>query len=542
MGCCGSKSTYGVPPEDTQPAIEKIRGKFGKDVLLMCIKDQNHPGKLCLSGGTTTAMEDEITALLMQDPNNKDIKKESDQYDCMYDTVWRNTSLTTGLSAFSRTKSYFPRGTLLVKLLDVIAKHGWLLSACPNFGGVAGRDDKGKVTSTVDWPVFVFYKDGEEKYAPEHLFFAVKDSNIPGKLCAAGPIGEMENAMAMKLQAITPDADVKSEKDSYDGDFDVVWRNTSITSGLSMMSFEKPYYPKGQTNVAIIECAYSFGWRALAAPNFGGKGDSWPGVIFRKVKDPAPEPPKVLFASVKDANRPGKLCLAGPAAPQVASKLVSALQPLKGNDGVKIEADSYDTAGGYEQVLRNTGITSGAFSSVFGLSYFPRSDSMNAILGTLSTEGYGCVACPNFGGMLDSWPSFIFEEGISTPTMWIAVKDDSIPGKFNLGGGDIKDNPALVSELMEVLVSFCGEKVEQTKDSYDDSYDVCFRNTVLTSGHAHFTLAKPFWPHGFVIESLLSVLLKHGWVAVGGPNFGDNGNTWPGMVLAKRRKVGMPGV
>jgi hypothetical protein len=533
MGCCGSKSTYGVDVDIIPEKIQKARSKYGTNILLMCIKDQNVPGKLCLSGGTSDALEDELTTLLKADKNNTGVVKEKDKYDHMYDTVWRHTSLTTGHATFSLTKSYFPRGTLLVKMFDLLARHGWLLYAAPNFGGVESRDDKGNITSCVDWPVFVFYKDSaDSQYTHEHLFFGVKDSNIPGKLCAAGPVGDMEAAMATKLQAFTPD--VKSEKDSYDEDFDVVWRNTSITSGHCLTSFEKSYFPKGQTNVAVLECAYSFGWRALAAPNFGGQGDSWPCVIFRKLKEGS-NPPKVVLVSIKDANIPGKVCFAGSAASALVPRVCSALQQVPGNNDVKAEKDQYDST--YDEVLRNTKMTSGAFSSLFGLEYFPRCDSMTTFLDTMTAQRFSCVACPNFGGMLDSWPTFIFEETPNPqPTMWVAVKDDNIPGKLNLGGGDIKSDPTLAQELSEVLADFCGPKVEQTKDSYDESYDFCFKNTVLTSGHATFTFAKPYWPHGFVIEAFLAVLLKHGWVAVGGPNFGQNGNTWPGFVFTKSRK------
>merc|ERR1712072_1605817 len=94
--------------------------------------------------------------------------------------------------------------------------------------------------------------------------------------------------------------------DSYDDDFDVCLRNTKITSGMCGLSLEKSYFPHGQTNAAILECAYSFGWRAVAAPNFGGEGDSWPCVIFRKLKGSC-NPPKVVVAAIKDSNNPGTL-------------------------------------------------------------------------------------------------------------------------------------------------------------------------------------------------------------------------------------------
>merc|ERR1711908_15534 len=98
-----------------------------------------------------------------------------------------------------------------------------------------------------------------------------------------------------------------------------------------------------------------------------------------------------------------------------------------------------------------------------------------------------------------------------------------IPGKVCLGGGDIASDPTLGSELLDVLQQLCGSKVQQTKDDYDKNFDYCYKNTVVSTGHATFTWSKPYWPHGYVVESVLQVLLNHGWRAVGGPNFGDNG-------------------
>jgi len=34
-----------------------------------------------------------------------------------------------------------------------------------------------------------------------------------------------------------------------------------------------------------------------------------------------------------------------------------------------------------------------------------------------------------------------------------------------------------------------------------------------------------------VLEAVLQVMFKRGWRAAGGPNFGDNGNTWPGIIF-----------
>mmetsp|Transcript_116919 Transcript_116919/g.363962 ORF Transcript_116919/g.363962 Transcript_116919/m.363962 type:complete len:533 (+) Transcript_116919:68-1666(+) len=530
MGCCGSKSTYGIAPEDIQTTTDRLRSKFGCDILIMSIKDQNVPGKLCLTGDVDPALVEAITRLLTSDENNKKVEQTNDKYDLMWRYVWRNTSLTSGHTTFSLAKSYFPRGKIIVKLLDTIAGFGWGLSATPNFGGVQSRDDKGVPVVTVDWPIFIFYKDTASRFTGEHLLFAVKDSNIPGKLCAAGPVGgDLEANMTEALKPFS--ADVKSEKDSYDNDYDVVWRNTSITTGMTVMSFAKAYFPKGQTNVALLECCYRAGWRAVAAPNFGGQGDSWPCYILRKLKDAAEPPPELLIGAIKDSNLPGKLCMSGPSADRVAKAMCTALLKVEGNDKVKSEKDSYDTD--HDAVCRDVKVTTGMQAFSFRVPYFPRGDSMKAMLGSWRAEGFQVVACPNFGGMQDSWPTFVLERRDDVgPQLYLAVKDDNIPGKVCI----TSDGPAdagLGSDLLEVFQALCGEKVQQTADDYDRSYELAFRHTVLTSGHATFTMAKPYWPHGYVLELTLQVLLKRGWRAEGGPNFGDDGNTWPGIIFSR---------
>jgi len=496
----------------------------------MGIKDQNVPGKLCLSGNVEPALSDAILKMFKDDPLNKDVVIEKDKYDSMWETVFRNTSLTSGHSTFSLAKSYFPKGKIMVKLFDTIASFGWGMAAAPNFGGVESTDDKGNVTSCVDWPVFIFYKEANSPYTEEHLLLAVKDSNVPGKLCAAGPVGNLEGKMTAALQAFAKD--VKSEKDKYDEDYDVVWRNTSITSGMSALSLAKSYFPKGNVNIALLNCAYSCGWRAVAAPNFGGQGDSWPCIVFRKLKAFSAPAPELLFVSLKDSNIPGKLCFSGPSADAATDACCGALTKVEGNSEVKSEKDSYDDD--FDAVCRNVKMTTGMAAFSFKLPYFPRCDSMTTVLDTLAWESFQVVACPNFGGMLDSWPTFILEKRDSVAQqMYLAVKDDNIPGKVCLGGGGIATDPTLGAELLDVFKTLCGEKVEQAPDDYDKTFELAFRNTVMTSGHATFTWSKPYWPHGYVLEATLQVLLKHGWRAAGGPNFGNDGLTWPGIIFQK---------
>mmetsp|Transcript_53546 Transcript_53546/g.120718 ORF Transcript_53546/g.120718 Transcript_53546/m.120718 type:complete len:535 (+) Transcript_53546:86-1690(+) len=532
MGC-------GTSVPDKQAAADmlafmksNVRPKYSEKLIILSIKDQNSPGKMSISGDTTPELEDQITALFLADEKNKKVLKENDKYDVMYDVTWRNTCMTTGHSTFSLQKSYFPRGKLFVSLMDLMAKNGWALAGAPNFGGVESRDDKGNVTSCVDWPVFVFYEDKTpEKYAPGHLLLAVKDSNMPGKLCAAGPIlgTPVVDAVTAKLQEITPKA--KNEKDSYDDDFDVVWRETSITSGMSMMSFAKSYFPKGKTNHGLLQTFYEHGWRAVAAPNFGGQGDSWPCVVLRKLAVEAATP-EILFASIKDSNVPGKLCLSGPSANRVAESIKQRLSQVGGNADVKLEKDSYDDD--HDEVVRNINITTGMAAFSLKLPYFPRCDSMLAYLEGAAAEGFTIAACPNFGGMVDSWPTFIFEQNPSPgPVAFLAVKDDNIPGKVNMGGGGMKDDPTLEKDMLDVLVSLGCPSVKQAPDDYDKTFDLCFKHTVVTSGNKVFTWAKPYYPHGFVVEAILRVLLGHGWMVTGGPNFGNDGLQWPGITLTK---------
>jgi hypothetical protein len=339
----------------------------------------------------------------------------------------------------------------------------------------------------------------------------------------------MEARMEQALKVFS--SKVKSEKDSYDDDYDVVWRNTEITSGMSAMSFAKSYFPKGKTNVALLECAYSCGWRVVAAPNFGGKGDSWPCMVLRRLKEPR-EAPEILFASIKDSNQPGKLCFAGKSAERATDVVCGVLTKLADNGSVKSEKDSYDDD--YDAICRNVHITTGMAAFSLTLPYFPRCDSMITVLSTLAGEGFQVVGCPNFGGMKDSWPTFIFEKrGDVAPQMFLAVKDENYPGKLCLGGGGIGSDSTLGAELLEVLQSLSGPDVTQTLDDYDRTFELAYKNTRITTGGPKFTFSKVYWPHGFIVEQLLTVLLNHGWKVEGGPNFGDDGLTWPCMIFSK---------
>ena len=74
-------------------------------------------------------------------------------------------------------------------------------------------DDK----KMVDWPMIIFKKDTEELYEKDTLFMAVKDQNIPGKLCACGPedlIAQLQGSFHSKMKSLIPE--VEMAFDEYD--------------------------------------------------------------------------------------------------------------------------------------------------------------------------------------------------------------------------------------------------------------------------------------------------------------------------------------
>merc|ERR1719238_1226794 len=108
------------------------------------------------------------------------------------------------------------------------------------------------------------------------------------------------------------------------------------------MSFKKAYFPIGINFVAILEVCYAAGWRPVGAPNWGGYGDSWPSVVFRKLANPG-QAPEVLFGAIKDSNIPGKFCFAGPSADSVVNAVCAKLKNVTDNGGAVSQMDEYDT-------------------------------------------------------------------------------------------------------------------------------------------------------------------------------------------------------
>ena len=342
---------------------------------------------------------------------------------------------------------------------------------------------------------------------------------------------KLKGDFASRLKQVSPEAN--ESFDDYDTaqEWDVVYRNTSLTSGMQAFSLAKPYFPKGNVLYALLEEVYKIGWRLVSSPNFGGNNVDWPCFIFKRLLNPPATPPALVFAAVKDQNIPGKLCLSGSPSHtgQVAKLLHGALRSVKGHDQVALSKDEYDTD--WEHVIRNTSITTGHQAFSFKTAYFPRNDSIMALTRTMGKQGWKLIACPSFGGMGASWPTFFWEyDGTPFETAFVAIKDQNWPGKVCLGGV----GKEVTEGILNGLKVMSGPDVQCAKDDYDQDYDIAFRNTKMTTGHACCSLQNSWWPYAYPMELILGELHKHKWLPAGGPNFGSMKLTWPAVLLQRK--------
>mmetsp|Transcript_117627 Transcript_117627/g.332765 ORF Transcript_117627/g.332765 Transcript_117627/m.332765 type:complete len:538 (-) Transcript_117627:164-1777(-) len=525
MGCCEATQ---VNHEASASYMATLRSSGKANILILGIKDQNYIGKayLCGADAKDVSLVDTFAAAL--EKTNPGVTQKRDDYDKMWDIAWRNTRFTSGAQAFSMTKPYFPRGKAVLGVLDALGYHGWVPTAAPNFGGPIDDD------SAADWPTIIFGRD-DGRFTKDNLFMAVKDQNVPGKLCAAGPadvIEGLKEKITRTLQGFSPKVEVGFDSYDTEEDWDIVWKETSITSGAAAFSMAKPYYPKGKVVVAIVEEVYKLGYRLVAAPNFGGNSVDWPCFIFRRLATEE-DPPQILMGAIKDQNLPGKLTLAGREAHQVANALQAALKDVHKNESVTVRTDEYDAD--WDEVVRETSMTNGLAAFNFKLAYFPRNDAVMAMLQTLNAEGYSLAACPNFGGIGASWPSFIWEKtGRPVKSAFVAIKDQNIPGKVCFGGLAGED---VENALLAGFRALAGQDVHSGKESYDKAFDFCYNNTKMTSGSVPCSMQNAWWPFGYPLEMVLSELDAMGWKPVGGPNFGAGKLSWSSVVLEKDLSV-----
>eukprot|EP00438_Fugacium_kawagutii_P024829 Skav205731 [mRNA] locus=scaffold1496:147395:149101:+ [translate_table: standard] len=528
MGCVGSVN---VSHEESLRFMEKWRGEGkGRDFLLMGIKDQNMVGKVYFSGAATADPQLVASLDAVLKKTRSDVCRGRDEFDHLWDLVWHNTRMTSGYQFMSMKKPFFPIGKHVVELMDILGSHAWVPFASPNYGGPMG--DK----ASVDWPMIILKKDPDGLYEKETLFFAVKDQNIPGKLCACGPpevVEQLRTNLTNKLRQASKD--VQEGFDDYDtaSEWDIVWRNTSITSGMQAFSMAKPYFPKGKVVLSMLTEVYKLGWELVCCPNFGGNEVDWPCFIFKRLKSQALRESPLVFAAVKDQNVPGKLCLSvTPSHLQdVTNTIAQPLQRVKGNEGLKSEKDEYDAD--HDQVLRNTSITTGMQAFSFKTAYFPRNDSVLAITRSMGEKGWKLAACPMFGGMGASWPCFVWHyTGKRMQTALVAVKDQNWPGKVCVGGVEKE----VANALLVAFKAMSGPDAESGLDSYDQDFDFAIRNTKMTTGSAMCSMQNSWWPYGFPMEVILGELQRFGWEPAGAPAFGSMKLSWPAVIFQREAK------
>ena len=526
MGCVGSVN---VDHDSSEDFITKWRkeGK-GKDFLLMGIKDQNKTGKVYFSGaalgdkGLVKALDKVLKS------TNEGVREDRDDNDKLWDLIWHDTKLTSGYQRLSLKKPFFPIGKHVVKLLDTLGQHGFVPCASPNYGGP--WDQK----YSVFWPMIIFKKDNEELYEKETLLLAIKDQNNPGKLCACGPaevMSQLKGDFFSRLKKVSPDA--KQGFDEYDTarEWDVVWRDTSLTSGMAAFSIARPYFPKGKVIFAILEEIYKLGWQLVCGPNFGGKDVNWPCFVFKRLKAETSSG-ALAFGVVKDSNIPGKFCITASASEEqdVAKSILESLKKLVVNSGVKLQKDDYDADHG--QVIRNTCITTGGLRSMaWELCYFPRCDSLLAITRTMGEKGWKLEGCPSFGGMGVTWPGFVWRyTGTPMQTAVVAIK--FVPGKVCIGGVEKE----LASSLLSAFQVMSGPEVERKNDQFDSGFAMVFHKTKMTRERSMCSGYSDWWPYGYPMEVLIGELQQFGWEPAGGPTFGGIQLSWPVMVFQREAR------
>jgi len=527
MGGCSGRNLR-VTPIDVEAYMQSRRLLDGGKFLILAVRDTNWPGPSG-SVGVCIPTDDQALLLELDDVMREscpDAVRQTEIDNSMYDAMYRHTQLTTGNRFFPQwgTPIWFPRGRIVVRMLDVLARNGWVSFDGPNFGGPLGE----KVDFS--WPVFMFSRDEQDIYTTDNLFVAIKDQgfigNYQGQVCVAGPSSALEELET----TITPlfSREVTIEKGDSDGDWDLVWTGTNLTSGLTFTGVS--YFPKGRELHKVLTGFYALGWRLVGAPNFGGDEYDWPCLIFRRLKTKVVAP-NLLIVGVKDQCIPGKVCLAGGEdTAEAASEMLKKLAFVPGNNNAFLEEPGSDED--WPSVLRKTKITTGAAMFSMRLAYFPRNDAVIAMLQSLGGLGWAVVSCPNFSGRTDAWPTFILERRKSPVTHGlVAIKDQNYPGKVCIGG-PYEAAEALLSGFKKVN----GDRVEQVKDDYDQTFDVCYKNTTMTCGGQVCPLIeKPWFPYGYPLEMLMHELQKVGWTVVGGPNFGSGRLSWPTLILVRNQ-------
>lgn len=492
MGGCNGREGPDALGSNPDLFMIELRGRSLDKYLLMAIKV---PDEICLS--MPSGNEELIVELdaVMKD-NCAAATRQDDIDGTMWDYSWKYTKFTSGYSFFG--KSWLPQGKTIVKVLDVLAKFGWTLTDGPNFGGVDSQVD-------ACWPVLIFQRDTNVFYTNENLFITVDGTSTPGKLYVAGSASIIEELETDFVQ----ENSLALTKGEPGVSWDALWENIDITTASSFFSANSNY-PKGRKVHRVLEGIYKFGWRLVGAPNFGGSSANWPCLSFRRLRPTLRTPQQLLLVSVMNRG----IFFTGCLAQESVLAIREEIRCLPGNNDVK-ESNDDD----WDAVLRQIAMTGAEDSS-------PRGDIMMAMFRSLTSRGLCTVSCINFGTSGAIWPTFVLEKRWGTvEPAFVAILDS----KVCIGGAD----DAIIG-IRDGFKNLIGERVEQGKDSGGSKYDVYFTNTIMTNGkRCPLSGQRSWWPYGYPLEMLLSEFYEAGFIVVGGPNFGSQGEC-PGIVFHRR--------
>eukprot|EP00811_Abedinium_folium_P029879 NODE_4740_length_1853_cov_4.754925.p1 GENE.NODE_4740_length_1853_cov_4.754925~~NODE_4740_length_1853_cov_4.754925.p1 ORF type:complete len:509 (-),score=165.89 NODE_4740_length_1853_cov_4.754925:240-1766(-) len=254
-------------------------------LLLMAVKDQSSPGKICFSGGQARIASEAVAAALLPLPGNSEVRSGRDEFDVDWDAALRGTALTTGeRSSASHCGDYFPRADAVLAALDALNWQGWSLASCVNFGG----DNT--------WPTLVFEQRGERSKAG---LVAIEETDAGASVYIAGAHDAAEGILVgfrmLGGSDVMPRATCWGSLDSWDkpsgaclvgsrliGGFDLVLANAPLTTGVAGVSMHRPWVPQGYAIEMVLSELETMGWRLASGANFGTSRELWPALVLER--------------------------------------------------------------------------------------------------------------------------------------------------------------------------------------------------------------------------------------------------------------------
>jgi len=387
---------YGGPIGETMNSLPVLvchkdtDGLYTKETLFLAVKDDNKPGKLCACGpaDVITSLKGNLFARLREFLPSVGQNFDTHDTEAEWDVVWTDTLISVGPKAnFADPKpSYFPKGNVVVAIVDEIYKLGWRLVSAPNFGGIR-----------VNWPCLVFKRlASPPAETPAIVMAAARDRDAPGKVCLSGTHSDLSSIaqdLCTALKKVKGNESVVLRKDESDAHWEHVLWNASITTGRAPFAWQLSSFPRGASVHAIVSMMAARGWKLAACPNFGGDGDTWPTFIWEF----SGKAMKSAFIAIKDESHPGKVCLCG-VDPALEASLLAGLQATR-------KAVSKGSEEDFEMAIANTKMTAGGFGK-----WWPHGFPLEILLGECVQNGWSPAGGPNFGSMHQLCPAIVLQK------------------------------------------------------------------------------------------------------------------------------------